>query len=140
MDVDFKKFYKSIKTIAVVGASDKVGHAGYHIPAYLKYFAHYKIIPVNPKIKKTLDEKVYPNLLSIPKGVKIDVAEIFRPSAKVFPHVQEAIKRGGIKTIWMQEGIISQAAAKLARKNGLEVVMDDCMMQEHIKTFKKNRP
>lgn len=75
-----------------------------------------------------LGEKSYPDILSIPRSIKIDVVDIFRKSSLVLPHVEEAIRRGDVHTIWMQEGVSNEEAAALARTHGLQVVMNMCMM------------
>ena len=90
----------------------------------------YKIIPVNPKEKELMGAKCYPDLISIPEP--IDVVDIFRRSEDVKPVVEEAVKIKA-KTIWMQEGIINNEAAKIAKVAGLRVVMDKCMRKELMK-------
>ena len=115
------------KTIAVVGFSRRQSRAGYYVPAYL-HENGYRIIPVNPYLDEGLGEKAYPDLKSIPEPV--DLVLIFRRSENVPPVVDEAIEIGA-KAIWMQLGIVNQAAADKARGAGLDVVMNACMMVEH---------
>lgn len=131
--MDLNNFFANIKTIAIVGLSDKPERYSYEVGSYLKSRG-YKIIPVNPNITKTLGEKAFPDLLSIPKEIKIDVVDIFRKSEEVFPHVKEAVKRGDAKTIWMQEGVENSEAEKLAKENGLNVITNFCLMKAHEKT------
>ncbi|HEV2112982.1 MAG TPA: CoA-binding protein, partial [Terriglobales bacterium] len=88
----------------------------------------YRIIPVNPNISEVLGEKAYASLSQVAE--KIDVVEIFRRSEYVPPIVDEAIKLK-VPVIWMQEGVIHEAAAEKARKAGIFVVMDRCMLKEH---------
>jgi predicted CoA-binding protein len=121
---------RGASTIAIVGLSDKTDRPSYQVASYLKSQG-FRIIPVNPNISEVLGEKAYPNLLAIPKEIKLDIVDIFRRSELVIPHVEEAIQRGDVKTIWMQEGIINQKAAELARSHGLTVVMDFCLMKKH---------
>lgn len=107
--MDASSIFSSIKTIAIVGLSDKPERYSYEVAKYLQSQG-FKIIPVNPNITEVLGEKAYPDLLQIPKDVQIDVVDIFRKSEDVFPHVKEAVERGDVKTIWMQEGVESQDA------------------------------
>jgi predicted CoA-binding protein len=91
----------------------------------------YRIIPVNPHETEVLGEKAYPDLDSVPE--KIDIVDIFRRPEFV-PDVVEAAIRVGARVVWMQEGIVNEAAAQRARGAGLEVVMDRCILKEHRKS------
>lgn len=122
-----QKIIRQSKTIAVVGLSSKPHKAGYYVPAYLQR-AGYRIIPVNPNLDDALDEVAYPDLVSI--GKTVDLVQIFRRPEDVTPIVDQAIAIGA-KAIWMQLGIVNEAAAEKARKAGIDVVMDACMMVEH---------
>lgn len=118
-----------MKKIAVVGLSKDPGKPSHYVPKYMKEQG-YRIIPVNPTAEEILGEKCYKSLSEV--GESIDVVNIFRPSNEVMPIVREAIaKKAG--AIWMQEGIKNEEAAGEARKHGLLVVMDRCMMKEHRK-------
>ena len=119
---------KTTHTIAVVGISDKPERPSYRVAAYLKEKG-YRIFPVNPLFEKVLGETAYAGLDDIPE--KIDTVTIFRKPEHVPEIVNQAIKKGA-QTIWMQEGIVHNDAAKKARDSGLRVVMDKCMMKEHI--------
>lgn len=123
---------KKSKIIAIVGLSDKPDRPSYEVASYLQKQG-FRIIPINPHIQEIFGEKPYPDLLSVPKEIRIDIVDIFRKSDLVLPHVKEAIERGDVKTIWMQEGIVNDEAASLARKNGLEVIMNFCLMKTHKK-------
>jgi predicted CoA-binding protein len=116
-------------TVAIVGLSSNEARPSNHVGQYLKN-AGYKIIPVNPSEKMVLGEICYPNLSAIPE--KIDVVDIFRRSEDVMPIVEEAIKVEA-KAVWMQEGIVNEAAAIKARAAGLKVVMNRCMLKEHVR-------
>jgi predicted CoA-binding protein len=118
---------QSSKVIAVVGLSDKPDRPSYGVAAYLQNQG-YKIIPVNPTKDEILGEKSYPDLKSIPGDV--DVVDVFRKSEAVGPIVDEAIAIKA-KTVWLQEGVINEAAASKAAAAGLQVVMDRCMLKEH---------
>lgn len=122
--------FDTIKTIAVVGLSDKNEKASYQVAKYLQDCG-YKIVPVNPALDTVLGEKSYPDLSSIPSEINIDVVDIFRRSEAVTPIVQEAVTRGGIGIIWMQEGVINEEAAGIARTAGMDVIMDKCILKEH---------
>lgn len=122
---------KQAKTVAVVGLSDSPLRPSYGVSAYLQQYG-YRIIPVNPNIKGALGEKAVASLSDITE--KIDVVDVFRRSEFVQEVVDEAIKLG-VSAIWMQEGIIHEPAAEKARKAGIFVVMDRCMLKEHRKRF-----
>lgn len=122
----------STKTIAIVGLSDNPERYSYQVATYLKD-AGYTIIPVNPNIDSVLGQKAYASLSDIPQNISVDVVDIFRKSAFVHDIVTEAIARGDIKAIWMQEGIEDEKAQNIAQDNGIEVIMNMCMMKAHNK-------
>ena len=128
-----EEILNSSRTIAVAGLSPKEDRPSFTVASYLKQQG-YLIIPVNPTASEILGEKSYPDLSSIPET--IDVVDIFRRSEEVPAIVEEAIKIGA-KSVWMQEGVISEEAAKLAKDAGLRVVMDKCMFKEHQKLQKQ---
>jgi predicted CoA-binding protein len=115
------------KTIAVVGLSDSPLRPSHGVSAYMQTQG-YRIIPVNPAIEEALGEKSYSSLSAIPE--KIDLVNIFRRPEFVEEVVDEAIKLH-IPAIWMQEGVIQEEAAGKARRAGIFVVMDRCILQEH---------
>lgn len=117
----------SSKTIAVVGLSSKRSRPSYGVSEYMQR-AGYRIIPVNPNENEVLGEKCYPDLESIPG--KIDIVDIFRRSEYV-SRITDAAIRIGARAVWMQEGVVDDAAAARARKAGLTVVMDRCILKEH---------
>ncbi len=119
-----------VKTIAVVGLSDKPDRPSFDVASYLQSQG-FRVIPVNPNITEVLGEKAYPDIQSIPSDIQIDIVDIFRRSEEVMPHVKEAIERGGVQTIWMQEGIINEEAKQLAENNGINVIMNFCLMKTH---------
>ena len=124
-----EKILKNSRTVAIVGLSANPERPSNVVATYLKKKG-YRVIPVNPGEKTILGETSYLDLTSIP--VKIDVVDIFRKSEDVPPIVREAIKIGA-KAIWMQEGVINEAAAAEAKKAGIPVVMNKCMRKEHMK-------
>jgi predicted CoA-binding protein len=117
------------KTIAVVGLSSKRYRASFGVSQYMQR-AGFRIIPVNPNEGEVLGERAYASLEEIPPDIKIDMVDIFRRSEEVAPVVESAI-RIGARSIWMQEGVIDEAAAARARAAGLNVVMDLCILKEH---------
>ena len=128
--MNYSSFYKSIKTIAIVGLSDKPGRPSYEVGKYLARHG-FKIIPVNPNIDSFLGVKSYPTLSDIKEPV--DVVDIFRKSEFVEPIVDEAIKIKA-RAVWMQEGVVNETAAQKARSAGLTIVMNLCIMKEHKKS------
>ena len=122
---------KRTKTIAVVGLSDSPLRPSYGVSAYMQSHG-YKIIPVNPSIKGALGEKAVASLAEIEE--KIDMVDVFRRSEYVPDLVDEAI-RLKVPAIWLQEDVIHEEAAEKARKAGLFVVMDKCILKEHRRRF-----
>lgn len=116
------------RTIAVVGLSSKKFRASYGVSEYMQKQG-YRIIPVNPNEAEVLGEKSYRRLEDVPEH--IDIVDIFRRSEAVPPIVDSAI-RVGASIIWMQEGVVHEAAAKKAQEAGLTVVMDRCILKEHM--------
>lgn len=119
------------KTIAVVGLSDSPLRPSYGVSAYMQAQG-YRIIPVNPTISESLGEKAYPSLLDVPE--KIDVVNIFRRPQFVDEIVDQAIQLK-IPAVWMQEEVVNERAAEKARKAGIFVVMDLCILKEHKARF-----
>jgi predicted CoA-binding protein len=115
------------RTIAVVGLSGKRYRPSYGVAEYLKRVG-YRIIPVNPMETEVLGERAYPDLESIPEPV--DLVDIFRRPEFV-PDIVEAAIRIGAKAVWMQEGVIHEAAAARAEAAGLAVVVDRCILKDH---------
>ena len=125
---DIPAILTSYRTITVVGCSKDPTKDAHTVPAYMQ--AHgYRIIPVNPTATEILGEKAYPALSAVPDPY--DLVNVFRPSDQVEPIVDEAIHAGKAKVIWMQLGIVNEAAAAKARAAGIHVVMDRCMRTEH---------
>jgi uncharacterized protein len=123
-----------IKNIAVVGLSDSPLRPSHGVSAYMQTQG-YTIIPVNPKISESLGEKAYPSLLKVPEKIKIDLIDVFRRPEYVDEIVEQAI---GLKipAIWLQEDVINERAAEKARRAGMFVVMDRCILKEHRARFR----
>ena len=124
---------KKYKTIAVVGLSSNPSRPSYEVTEYMQ-IAGYRIIPVNPNEKEVLGEKSYARLEDVPE--KIEIVDIFRRAEDVPPAVESAIKVGA-KVVWMQLGIENAAAAERARKAGLIVIEDACILVEHRRRVKQ---
>ncbi|MGE5323151.1 MAG: CoA-binding protein [Actinomycetota bacterium] len=122
---------KKAKNIAVVGLSDSPLRPSYGVSAYMQSHG-YKIIPVNPTIRGALGEKAVATLTEVQE--KIDIVDVFRRSEHVAEVVDEAI-RLKVPAIWLQEGVVDEAAAEKARKAGMQVVMDRCILKEHRARF-----
>jgi predicted CoA-binding protein len=122
---------KRAKTIAVVGLSNSPLRPSHGVSAYMQTNG-YHIIPVNPKIKGALGEKAYASLLDAPG--KIDIVNIFRRPEFVEEVVDQAIQLK-VPAIWMQEEVINEKAAEKARKAGIFVIMDRCILKEHKARF-----
>jgi predicted CoA-binding protein len=118
---------QTCRTIAVVGLSHKRFRPSYGVAEYMQHNG-YRIIPVNPLETTVLGEKSYPSLEAIPE--RIDIVDIFR-RAEFVPEIVEAAIRIGAQVVWMQEGVVHEAAAQRARAAGLTVVMDRCILKEH---------
>ena len=123
------RILRKYHTVAVVGASADESRASNEVAGYLKEHG-YRIIPVNPREKEVLGERCYPDLCSLPEPV--EVVDVFR-RARFVPRIVAEAMYAGAKVVWMQKGVVHEAAARRAREAGMEVVMDRCMMKEHKK-------
>jgi predicted CoA-binding protein len=126
--------------VAVVGLSRDLGKDSHRVSAYLKQHG-FHIIPVNPFADEVLGEKSYKSLLDIPPEIQktIEIVDIFRPSKDVQPIMEQTIRLkatyGKPDVVWMQLGIVNEQAAEAAKKAGLLVIMNKCMMIEHKRFF-----
>ncbi|OHB75415.1 MAG: CoA-binding protein [Planctomycetes bacterium RBG_16_59_8] len=124
---NLENIFRSARTIAVVGLSDKPERPSYVVAAYLQ--AHgYRIIPVNPMLREVLGERAFPDLRSIPEP--IDIVDIFRKPEDVPGIVEDAISVKA-KVVWMQEGVSHAEAQARAEGAGLIVVMNRCIRKDH---------
>lgn len=123
---------KNSRTIAVVGLSSRRHRPSFGVSEYMQS-AGYRIIPVNPSETEVLGEKCYARLEDVPEAV--DIVNIFRRSEFV-PEIVESAIRIGARSVWMQEGVAHPEAAERARRAGLFVVMNCCILKEHIKRFR----
>jgi predicted CoA-binding protein len=126
-DEDLRHLLRSAKTIAVVGCSTQPGKPSHEVPRYL-IEQGYRVIPVHPSAREILGERAYASMADVPGP--IDIVNVFRPADEAPAVVQAAIARGA-RAVWLQQGISHPDAAARGREAGLEVVMDQCIMQVH---------
>lgn len=117
------------RTIAIVGLSDRPDRDSSEVARYL-LSQGYEVIPVNPNLGEVLGLRAFPSISVIPSDRRIDIVDVFRRSDQVGPIVAEAVARG-VGAVWMQLGVENEEAAALARGNGIPVLQNLCIMQEH---------
>ena len=131
-DSQIKKIYQ-LKNIAVVGVSKNEEKPSHQVPKYLIEHG-YNVIPVNPTVTEVLGRKAYPSVADIRE--KVDIVDVFRKSEDIPAVVDDILKKkDGIKVLWMQLGIHNEYAERKAKQNGIAVVYDRCMMEEHKRLF-----
>ena len=123
MDEEIRRILTQTKRIALVGASNKPARPSYGVMRFLLEQG-YDVTPVNPGLagQEILGRRV---VGSLEEAAPLDMVDLFRNSAEVEAPVAEAIRLGA-KTIWMQLGVVNEAAEEAARAAGLAVVMDRC--------------
>jgi len=127
-----EEILENTRTIAVVGLSSNPNRPSYGVARYMQQMG-YRIIPVNPNEKEVLGERAYPSLAEVSEP--IDLVNIFRRSEEAGHHVDEAIRLGA-RAVWMQDDVIDHEAARRALDAGLQVVMDRCVLREHMRRGK----
>ncbi len=127
---EIRDILESNNVIAVVGLSTFESKPSYRVAAYMQE-AGYRIVPIHPRANEILGEKAYANLREVPAELGVTIVDVFRRPDAVMPHVEEAIEIGA-KVIWFQEGVINNEAADRAKAAGLQVVMNLCMLKEHM--------
>lgn len=125
---EIRALLQRVKTIAVVGLSASPGRPSYNVAQALQGFG-YRILPVNPMLTEALGEKVYPCLRDLPEPV--DLVNVFRASRHVAGLVDDCIALK-LPALWLQDGVIDEAAALKARAAGLTVVMDRCIYRDYL--------
>lgn len=118
-----------VKTIAVVGLSPNPARPSHHVAAAMQGFG-YRILPVRPAVAEVLGENAYPDLYALPQ--RPDLVNVFRAPEHVMPLVDACIELG-IKAIWLQDGVINEAAAEKAATAGITVVMDRCIYRDYVR-------
>lgn len=116
-----------VKNIAVVGLSPNPERPSYGVSAAMQGFG-FRVIPVHPTAREILGEKVYPNLAAVPEP--IDLVNVFRSAEFIDDVVDECLKLG-LKTLWIQEGIVNEPAAEKALAGGITVIMDRCIYRDY---------
>lgn len=130
-DAGIRRILESHRVVAMVGLSPKEDRPSHHVARYL-LARGYTVIPVNPGQREILGQTCYASLRDIP--VKVDMVDVFRNAADVPPIAADAIAIGA-QSLWLQLGVINQAAAEAASAAGLDVVMDRCPKIEHARLF-----
>ncbi|HJX18933.1 MAG TPA: CoA-binding protein [Acidiferrobacterales bacterium] len=120
-----------VRTIAVVGLSPNTDRPSYRVALALQGFG-YRIIPVHPMAKEILGEKVYPDLATVPEH--IDLVDVFRAPDQV-DEVIDACIALQVPAVWLQDGVVNEAAAQRARAAGLMVIMDRCVYRDYVQLF-----
>lgn len=123
-----EELLRTSKVIAVVGLSNNPMRPSYGVSEYMQSMG-YRIIPVNPQEQEVLGERAYARLEDVPD--KIDIVDVFRRPEFV-PEIAGSAVAVGAKSLWLQEGVVHEEAAARARKAGLIVVMDKCILKEHM--------
>ena len=124
---DIRDLLKRSKNIAVVGFSPKPHRASHNVARQMQRMG-YRIIPVRPGISEGLGEMAYPDLASVPE--RIDIVDVFRASENTTTVFDECL-RLGLKTIWLQDGVVNIEAAARARAAGMLVIMDRCVLRDY---------
>jgi predicted CoA-binding protein len=126
-DPELRTLLGAAQVVAVVGLSSKPDRASYQVADFLQRNG-YRIVPVNPGESEVLGERAYATLLDIPDDVRVDVVDVFR-RVEHTPEVAEQAVRIGARVLWLQEGIVSDEAARIATEGGLDVIMGVCIRQ-----------
>ena len=126
-----RRILKDSRVIAMVGLSANWYRPSYFVAKYMLDHG-YRVIPVNPSYADVLGQKCYRTLGDIPE--QVDIVDCFRKSEEIVPLAEDAIAIGA-KALWMQIGVVNEAAADKARKAGLDVVMDRCVKIEYARLF-----
>jgi len=128
---EIRALLERVRTIAVVGLSPKMDRPSFKVAAALQGFG-YRIIPVRPMAKEILGERVYPDLASVPEAV--DLVDVFRAPEQV-DEVIDACIALQVPAVWLQDGVVNEAAALRARAAGLMVVMNRCVYRDYVQWF-----
>jgi predicted CoA-binding protein len=124
---EVRQLLERAQTIAVVGLSPKKDRDSFHVASALQQFG-YKVVPVHPNAERILNEPVVRDLTEVRKA---DIVDVFRAPEHVDAIVDVCIAKG-FKVLWLQEGVIDEAAAEKARKAGMMVIMDRCILKDWI--------
>jgi predicted CoA-binding protein len=147
-DETIRALLRRVRTIAVVGFSPKPDRPSHRVAAAMQGFG-YRIVPVRPMLKEGLGEPAWPDLAAIPNPGEVDLVDVFRAPEHVDAVVdacialrRPAVAAAGVPAtgaqahpwaLWLQEGVVNEAAADRARDNGLLVIMDRCVFREYVR-------
>jgi len=124
-DRELRTLLGDVRTIAVVGLSSNPNRPSHEVARYLQEHG-YRIVPINPNESEVLGERAYPTLAVVPSEIRIDVVDVFR-RAEETPAVARAAVAVGARVLWLQEGIVSEEAARIATDGGLDIIMGVCI-------------
>ena len=130
-DAALRALLDRVRTIAVVGLSPQPARPSYRVAQAMQHYG-YRIVPVRPLVEEVLGEKAYPSLADIPFAV--DLVDVFRAAEHV-PAIVEQCVALNLPAIWIQEGIVHEAAARTAQAGGMTVVMDRCLLKDYVRLF-----
>jgi len=128
-DATLRQLLKTVKTIAVVGLSPQPARPSYRVAQAMQRYG-YRMVPVRPLVDAVLGEKAYASLADIP--FPIDLVDVFRAAEHV-PAIVEQCLALNLPAIWIQEGIVAEAAAREAQAGGMTVVMDRCILKDYVR-------
>lgn len=124
-DAELRSILGDARTVAVVGLSSKPDRYSNEVAGFLQGRG-YRIVPVNPNETEVLGERAYPSLLDVPPDVRVDVVDVFRRAEETPEIARQAVERGA-KVLWLQDGIVSEEARRVAEGAGLTVIMGVCI-------------
>lgn len=126
-DIRIREILAHIRRIAMIGLSSNTSRPSHGVAAALQKEG-FDIVPINPNEREVLGENAFPDLAHVP-GL-VDVVDVFRSPEHV-PQIVDACIEAGVRTLWLQEGVVHPEAAQKASDAGIEVVMDRCMLKEY---------
>ena len=130
-DAALRDLLQSVRTIAVVGLSPQPARPSFRVAQAMQRYG-FRIVPVRPLVDEVLGEKAYPSLADIP--FPVDLVDVFRAAEHV-PAIVEQCLALHLPAIWIQEGIVHEAAARQAQAGGMTVVMDRCLLKDYVRLF-----
>ena len=130
-DATLRPLLDRIRTIAVVGLSPQPARPSYRVAQAMQRYG-YRIVPVRPLVDAVLGEQAYASLADIP--FPVDLVDVFRAAEHV-PAIVEQCLALHLPAIWIQEGIVHEAAARTAQAGGMTVVMDRCLLKDYVRLF-----
>jgi len=126
---EIRELLRRVKTIAVVGLSPKANRPSHQVSQAMQSYG-YRIIPVRPATGQVLGEPCYASLYELPDPGQVDLVDVFRAPEHV-DEVVDACIALKLPAIWLQDGVVNEAAAERARAAGITVVMDRCVYRDY---------